>query len=470
MKVVLFDLGDTLEHNDELLPGALETLAAIRSMKDPEGNAPVLALVSDYYEAIEPGDVQRLRKQYYSLLDDLGIKSFFEPLAGRITLSTEVGVGKPDKKIFRAAADKIKPGLDFHHVIFITENADHVAAARALGMIALHFHGPGQSEGEIKKLKDLIPVIERLIAFSTCDKHLNKAAGFFPGQNIKSKKIDDNIKALTEKVDKNNLRDSVLNLTQFGTRYSFSPNIGKVSSWVSDRFVSFGYMANSQVVFQPFNIPGSQPQRNVLCRHHEDKRNFILICCHYDSLSENPFVSAPGADDNASGVAAVLEIARILQGVKLKRGVLFAVFGGEEQGLYGSSACAETAVREKWGIDVVINLDMISYNPPGEPSRIIVEFDQGNKPHGDSAAAKKYASIMAQAAADYTPLEVSHTDIWNSDYIPFQAKGFACIGAYNFSKNPFNHKTTDGIDEVNFTYFTEVVKMVLATVVSIGQS
>lgn len=470
MRVVLFDLGDTLEHNDELLPGALETLAAIQTMKDDQGNAPVMALVSDFFEAEEPGDVERFRNMYYSLLENLGIKSFFEPVTERVTLSTEIGVFKPDEKIFRAAADRISPGLHFHNIIFITENAEHVTAARALGMIALHLGAPDGAGGEIRKLTDLVPVIERLIAFTTCDKVSGKAAGYFEGESAKSKKLDDNIKALTAKVDGERLRASVLRLTQFGTRYSFSPDIDKVPSWVFDQFTGLGYEADTQVKFQPFNLPGSGTQRNVLCRHHKEEKNFILVCCHYDSLSENPFVSAPGADDNASGVAAVLEIARILRDVPLEKGVLFAVFGGEEQGLFGSSGCAEIAAAEEWKIDLVINMDMISFNSPGEPSRIIVEFDQGNKVAENDAEAERYGKVMAQAAADYTSLEVSHTDIWNSDYMPFEARGYVCIGAFESSENPFYHKTTDTIDKIDFPHFTEAVKMVLATIVSVGKN
>lgn len=470
MRVVLFDLGDTLEHNDELLPGARETLAAIQAMKDDQGNTPVLALVSDFFEAVEPGDVTRFRNMYYTLLEDLGIKSFFEPVAERVTLSTEIGVMKPDEKIFRAAAEKISRSLHFHNIIFITENAAHVAAARALGMIALHLGAPDGDGGEIRKLTDLVPVIERLIAFTTCDKVSGKAAGYFQPESAKSKKLDDDIEALTAKVNGDKLRASVLRLTQFGTRYSFSPNIDRVPSWIFDQFAALGYEADTQVEFQPFDLPGSGPQRNVLCRHHDEEKNFILVCCHYDSLSENPLVSAPGADDNASGVAAVLEIARILRDVPLNKGVMFAVFGGEEQGLFGSSRCAEIAAAEDWKIDVIINLDMISFNSPGEPSRIIVEFDQGNKIAANDADAEKYGAVMAQAAADYTSLEVSHTDIWNSDYIPFEAKGYVCIGAFNSSENPFYHKTTDTIDKIDFPHFTEAVKMVLATIVSIGKN
>ena len=124
----------------------------------------------------------------------------------------------------------------------------------------------------------------------------------------------------------------------------------------------------------------SRQQRNVLCGSVDNDKSIILVCCHYDSLSERPSIEAPGADDNASGVPATLELARLLKNVELKReAFLPCVFGGEEQGLFGSDACAEIAIQQNWPIDVVINLDMVSYKNPIGPSRIVVEYDQGNR-------------------------------------------------------------------------------------------
>jgi Zn-dependent M28 family amino/carboxypeptidase len=195
----------------------------------------------------------------------------------------------------------------------------------------------------------------------------------------------------------------------------------------------------------------------------------VLVCAHYDSISDDPSVGAPGADDNASGIASLLELARILKTVELKRGVLFAAFGGEEQGLWGSTACAEMAARENWPIDVVINLDMIAYRAAAQSMRVVVEYDQGNKHPGNDAAAKAYGLLMAQAAADYTSLEVEHTDIWNSDYMPFEAKGFACIGAYEADENPFYHKASDTLAKIDLSYLKEVVKMILATILIVAK-
>ncbi|MGA9773907.1 MAG: M20/M25/M40 family metallo-hydrolase [Blastocatellia bacterium] len=481
MRVVLFDLGDTLEtetpdHKDVLLAGAADALSAIRDLRDAEGVQPVLALISDFDDAENTGriggsatQIKNFQRQYRKLLNDLRISQFFKPFLQKTTLSIEAGVRKPDEKMFRAALDKLQKGMAFHHAIFITENREHILAARELGMTAIHFKGPGQTTGDVSRLIDLIPLIEQALAFPACNKTRAEAVGRFSSQSNKSKQQDAAIKALVAKVSKARLRQSVSRLTQFGTRWSYAPAIAEVPEWIHDQFVALGYPAATQTRYQQFELPESSPQRNVLCGPQASDKGIVLVCCHYDSISEKPSIAAPGADDDASGVAAILEVARIIKDVPLKRSVLLAAFGGEEQGLYGSTACADIAVKEGWPIDVVINLDMISYKKPSGSAGIVVEYDQGNKTPGNDAAAKAFGLIMAQAAADYTSLKVEHTDIWSSDYIPFEAKGFACIGAYDADENPFYHQSSDTIDKIDFSFFADVVRMVLATVLIIAR-
>ncbi len=269
---------------------------------------------------------------------------------------------------------------------------------------------------------------------------------------------------MTAQISPTRLNDTLSRLEAFGTRWTYSRDIAKVPEWIHGQFEALGYTSASETRYQEFDIPGGGRQRNVLCGTRADSAGFVLVCAHYDSLSETPATIAPGADDNASGIAVLLEVAGILRAVQLRRGVLFAAFGGEEQGLFGSVACAEIAAQESWPIDVVINLDMIAYQDRTRRGHVIVEYDQGNRHPGNDAAAKAYGLLMAQAAADYTSLTVEHTDIWNSDYIPFEAKGFACIGVYEAGDNPSYHQSTDTVNNVDMLHLEEVAKMVLATI------
>lgn len=163
MKVVLFDLGNTLESGGGLRDGAIETLQAIKSMRDADGQAPALALISDFLMPDSPDQIPAIRQQYLAILDQLGIRPFFEPESKMITLSTEVGVNKPDKRIFTAAIKKIDQGLRFKDTIFITEDRSHITKARRLRMKAIHLKGPGQTTADVNQLIDLTPIIKEFL-------------------------------------------------------------------------------------------------------------------------------------------------------------------------------------------------------------------------------------------------------------------------------------------------------------------
>jgi FMN phosphatase YigB (HAD superfamily) len=468
MRAVFFDLGNTLlDEQDRRIDGAIDTLEAIQRMCDPDGQSLVLGLISDYMPARDEQHRVELQDEYYSILEQADLAPFFSPLPERVTLSTEVGVYKPDHRIFRAALDKLDPAAHFHQAIFITEKEAHVAGARRLGMMAIHFKGPGQTTGEVEHLLELVPLIERLIAFSPCCKKPAEAIGRFTSQSNRSKRADAFIAALTSQISEARLLSTMTSLTQFGTRWAYSDGIARVPEWVHRQFSDMGYAGKQGPRYQEFALPGGGPQRNVLCGPLKDNIGFVLLCAHYDSLSETPETLAPGADDNASGIAVLLEVAQLLKEVELKRGVLFAAFGGEEQGLFGSTACAEIAAQDSWPIDAVINLDMIAFEDPARRGHIVVEYDQGHRHPGNDAAAKAYGLLMAQVAADYTSLQVEHTDIWNSDYMPFEAKGYACIGVYEAAENPSYHQSTDTIEQLDMAHLVEVTKMVLATILQI---
>ena len=467
-RAVLFDLGNTLldEQTNRPLPGATELLDALGDVRDAEGLPVPSALVSDWKMPRNPNEVDPLRQEYLQGLAASGLDALFRPLETRVTLSTEVGVRKPDAAIFRAALDRLQPGLPFHQAVFVTERLEHVQAARALGLLAVHFRGPGQSTGEVEQFADLLELLKRIVTAAPPCKQHGEAAGRFESQAAKSKQADPAVTTLIAQVRPARLGDRIRALSDFGTRWTYSSNIGRVPEWVRDRFLEMGY-PRGDARFQPFDVPGAGRQQNVLCGAPADHPGFVLVCAHYDSLSETPSISAPGSDDNASGLAVLLEVAELLRTPPLRRGLLFAAFGGEEQGLFGSTTCAEVAAAEQWDIDVVINLDMVAFQDPGRPNLVRVEYDQGNHHPGNDAAAKAFGLLMAQVAADYTNLAIEHTDIWNSDYMPFEAKGYACIGAYEGGENPHYHKTTDTAATVNLDHLAEVAKMVLATVYSI---
>ena len=83
---------------------------------------------------------------------------------------------------------------------------------------------------------------------------------------------------------------------------------------------------------------------------------------------------------------------------------------------------------------------------------------------------KSIAMRMAQAAYDFTTLTVEHSDIWNSDYMPFEAKGFPCAGLYdNASDQPFYHTTYDTSDNISGERLNEVARLAVAAIVQLAE-
>src|SRR5262249_12835261 len=126
------------------------------------GSPVAVGLISNFYQPADAGEIQTLREQYLAILTSLGLLSFFEPTDRHVTLSSDSldpDFVKPKQAIFRPPLGKVSAGLPFAQALFVTEELPHVLAARALGMAAIHFKGPGQTTGETDRLVDLVPLI-----------------------------------------------------------------------------------------------------------------------------------------------------------------------------------------------------------------------------------------------------------------------------------------------------------------------
>ncbi len=166
MKIVLFDLGGTLvdENSQKLFPESIDALSGIKNLVDSNGDPLILGLVSDYGNIPATDDEKKTyRNQYYNILNNLHITQFFEPLDQKVTLSSEIGVKKPDKKIFRAAIDKIQTNLQFNQVFFITEDHEHIKTVDSFCMIGIQFGNSDDNIRKVSKLIDLIPLIDQIV-------------------------------------------------------------------------------------------------------------------------------------------------------------------------------------------------------------------------------------------------------------------------------------------------------------------
>ena len=110
----------------------------------------------------------------------------------------------------------------------------------------------------------------------------------------------------------------------------------------------------------------------------------------------------------------------------------------------------------------LINLDQVGY-PPDDFS-IIVERDLGNQVSTNDQPSQDFGNLMAQMAADYTNMPIKLGSIYGSDYMPFEARGYIVIGAYEAGHNPNYHSRNDTPDTIDYSYVADVARMTLATI------
>ena len=279
-------------------------------------------------------------------------------------------------------------------------------------------------------------------------------------------------------VSKYNIDRWINDLTSFHNRHSKSENIDKAAYWIINQLKQFGYNNNENngnVYDHKYTEEGYQ-LKNIICHKQGATNKIILFCAHYDTILMRDFEDivsrAPGADDNASGVSALLEISRLISQLDFEYSIRFAFFSGEEQGLWGSKHYAEYIKDRKEDLYAVINLDMC-----GEPGFLAtnnttnIDVDDGTtgSVSTNNEASQILGQKMEQMAEDYTDMGVEYDPIAYSDYMPFEARGYICIGAYDGSaieRNKHYHSDDDVPPNLNMDFLTSVTKMVLAFALS----
>ncbi|MDR4511925.1 MAG: M28 family metallopeptidase [Nitrososphaeraceae archaeon] len=281
------------------------------------------------------------------------------------------------------------------------------------------------------------------------------------------------IQSQLELVSRQNISNWIERLSSFHNRHTKSPNIYDVGNWLKNELSNLGYTDNENIKIHLYQEEEFTLE-NVICTKTGDSRKILLICAHYDTILKNDFEDivsrAPGADDNASGVAAILEIARILFPLQTKYDIQFVFFSGEEQGLWGSKHYANYLKINDVDIHLLINLDMCGetgYLSTNNTTNIDVDNGQTGVESSNNEASQLFGLTMEQMAKIYTDLDVEFDPIDASDYMPFEARGYVCIGAYDgsaISSNPHYHSSSDIPANLNMDFLISVTKMVLATI------
>jgi len=202
---------------------------------------------------------------------------------------------------------------------------------------------------------------------------------------------DPQIEKMLTEVSADSLKQYINTLVAFGTRNTLSnPNqlkrgIGAARNWVLSRFNDFAKQSNGRLTAMLdttiIEADGKRVNRPIVLGNvvatlkgtdPADNRIFI-ISGHLDNMRSSPVDSigdAPGADDDGSGTAAVLECARVMSKYSFGATIIFVTVSGEEQGLLGAVYMSEKAKKANWNIEAVLNNDIIGSNNSNETNII----------------------------------------------------------------------------------------------------
>lgn len=275
--------------------------------------------------------------------------------------------------------------------------------------------------------------------------------------------VDEFVRALTDQVSGDSLETSVQALQDFRTRFALTEGCVAAGRFLYDYFLSLGLA----VRYEPFTF-GQYYSLNVIAekRGETEPDEIVVICAHYDSITPpaSRDTLAPGADDNASGVAAVMEAARILAEQPLDFTVRFAAFSAEELGLFGSIDHAGRARQAGERIVAVLNLDMIAYaDAAPEDLEIIVDDRSAWLGERLAMAATGYAAQPSETTVN--------ASFKYSDHSPFWDLGYPAVLAIEDEPltNPHYHRVTDTVDTLDPSFFRASTQAALGLLAELAQ-
>ncbi len=307
---------------------------------------------------------------------------------------------------------------------------------------------------------------------------------------------DPAIEKMVGEVNADSLKSYISTLTIFGTRSTLSTTtdakkgIGAARMWIISKFNEFARHADGRMTVEldRWSLPpdgkridATTDMANAMAILHgtdtTDKRIFI-ISGHMDSRVTdvmNRTADAPGANDDGSGTAAVIECARVMSNSSFPATIIFVSVCGEEQGLFGSDHLAERAKQNNWNVEAMLNNDIMGSNNSNETNitdntkvRVFSEGLPAADLEKKAAAIRQYGlendgasrqlarytkEIGERYVANLEVVMVYRNDrfLRGGDHSPFVQRGFSAVRFTEMNEN-FDHQHQDVRTEKNTRY------------------
>jgi hypothetical protein len=289
-----------------------------------------------------------------------------------------------------------------------------------------------------------------------------------------------NIENLLTQFNSDSLLRTVMDLQNFGSRFALREggNI-EVAEYLVQRLNDYGIAAEIDSFYKTGQnwIAGYYSQwfynvKGVLPSPNPKDDSLVLVGAHLDAISYNQYYQlqsqAPGADDNASGVAVMIELARICHAnnLQFRRDIHFMAYDGEELGLYGSYYDAQKRAEAEEKIAIMLNNDMVSFQPDDNWRVTLHWYDN----------ALDIVSRAADLCAQYTdidPVVPSAYENENSQYsdsYAYYQSGFRAVFAIEYTFSTSYHSVHDVWDSNNYAYHADIARYNMAMLMDYAES
>jgi Peptidase family M28 len=324
---------------------------------------------------------------------------------------------------------------------------------------------------------------------------------------------DARLKEIIAPVSGAEMKRTVEKLVSFGTRHTLSSQtdpkrgIGAALDWTEGRFKSFGLPTERPCEsFIGKRVPNPTRICDMIAiqRGTERPNDVVIITGHIDSRVTdvmNATSDAPGANDDGSGTAAVIEAARVLSKHKFAGTIVYAALSGEEQGLYGGKVLADYAKKQGWNVVANLNNDIIG-NSCGSDGvcndKLVRVFSEGPRWQGHEELAKDLRSLGGEndapsrnisryldSLADRLNIGLDVMQVWRNDrfgrggdHTEFLNAGYpavrfsVAVENYNWQHQDLRTengiKYGDTIENMDFPYLEKVTKLNIAALAAIA--
>jgi hypothetical protein len=311
------------------------------------------------------------------------------------------------------------------------------------------------------------------------------------------------------------MKKDVEKLVSFGTRHTLSSQtdpkrgIGAAVRWAEAEMKSFGLetlQTCDTVTGRRVPTPTKVCNAVAIQRGTERPNDVVIITGHIDSRVTDPMnatADAPGANDDGSGTAAVIESARVLSKHKFPGTIVYAALSGEEQGLLGGKILADYAKAQGWNVIANLNNDIVG-NSCGSDGvcndKVVRVFSEGPRWQGHEALAKQIRSLGGEndapsrnisryldSLADRLNIGLDVMQVWRNDrfgrggdHTEFLNAGYPAV-RLSVAVEDYEHqhqdlrtengiKYGDTIDEMDFPYLEKVTKLNVAALAAIASA